>query len=206
LEKSNLFFDPSNHTYTFDNKRVPSVSAILLEGGFINTQFYTEEGRTRGSAVHKAIEIHCRGAHCFQSPAIDSYMSAFKNFEKDCDWVSEIVEKPMGCPQYAGTPDLIGLFQGQKTIIDIKTSATLSPSYALQLSAYEKLYRLSIPDVVFSDMPSMAIKRFVLQLTDGGKYILTEYRERSDRYIWDAAVAIHHWRVNNKISKGGYNG
>lgn len=195
MEKSNLFFDPTTHTYTYNGRRVPPVSTILLDEGFINTQFFTEEGRERGSAVHKAIEIHCRGAHCFRSPAIDPYMTAFKNFEKDCDWVSEVVEKPMACEQYAGTPDAIGLFQGMRAILDFKTGG-ISSATGLQLAAYEKLYRGDADNAVIK---IVNIKRFALQLMDTGKYMLTEYKDRQDRFIWESAVAIWHWKRNNKI-------
>lgn len=197
MEKSNLFFDPTTHTYTFNGRIVPSVSQILLEEGFINTQFFTEEGRSRGSLVHRCIENHVRGAHCFQIPSVEPYLTAFKNFQKDCDWVAEIIEVKMGCEQYAGTPDQIGLFQGNRAILDLKTGS-ISPATGLQLAAYEKLYRGEVENAV---LKIVNIKRFALQLMDTGRYMLTEYKERADRYIWDSAVAIWHWKKNN--IKGG---
>jgi hypothetical protein len=199
LEKSNLFFDEKTHTYTFNGKKVPPVSTILKEAGFIaNLERFTEEGRDRGKAVHKAIEVHCRGAHCFKSPALDPYINAFKNFEKDCDWVSELVEHKMACDQYAGTCDNIGMFQGNRAILDVKTGA-ISATTGLQLVAYEKLYRGEVENAV---LKIVNIKRFALQLTDTGRYILTEFKERSDSYIWDSAVAIYHWRRNHGLIKG----
>jgi hypothetical protein len=196
---SNLFFDPVRHEYTWCGKKVPPVSTILKEAGFINGTFFTEEGRERGKAVHKAIEMHCRGAHCFRSPVIDPYVHAFKQFEKDCDWVSEIIEVPMACEQYAGTPDAIGLFQGMRAIIDVKTGS-ISAATGLQLAAYEKLYRGEVDNAVIK---IVNIKRFALQLMDTGRYMLTEYKERSDRFIWESAVAIYHWRKNNGLIKEG---
>ena len=190
MEKSELFFDPVTHAYTYQGKRVPSVSQILLDMGFIDTQWFTQEGRERGSLVHRAIEVHSRGAHCMKNPLIDMYIEAFKNFAKDCEWEPEIIETPMACLQYAGTPDQIGKFNGKPSVLDIKTGS-ISPVTGLQLAAYQKLYSLKSEGI--------SLKRFAIQLTETGRYILTEYKERMDGYIWDAAVSIWWWKANNKI-------
>jgi hypothetical protein len=195
----NLVFNPSLHSYTFNGYNVPSVSQILLDMGFVNTQWFTDEGRERGSAVHKAIHVMCRGAHCFRSPLIDDYMEAFKKFQKDCDWVPELIEEPMGCSSYAGTPDQIGRFHGFPSVLDWKTGS-ISSVVGLQLVAYEKLYRINYP--VKDVKVPWAMRRFALQLTDTGRYILTEYKDRMDGYIWDSAVSIWNWQKNKGIRKG----
>lgn len=188
MEKSELFFDPQTHSYTYQGKRIPSVSQVLLDMGFIDTQWFTQEGRERGTLVHRAIAIHSQGAHCMKNPLLDMYIEAFKNFQRDCEWEPEIIETPMACIHYAGTPDQIGKFQGKPAVLDLKTGS-ISPATGLQLAAYEKLH-------------GQPLKRFAIQLTEMGKYILTEYKEKTDAYIWDAAVAIWWWCRNKGIMKG----
>ena len=199
-----LFFDERLHHYYFNDKKVPAVSDILVDLGFVNTTFFTEEGRERGKGIHKVIENHCRGAHCIAiKKEWEPYIQAFKNFEKDCDWKAEYIELAMGCPTYAGTADQIGKFEGKEAILDVKTGA-ISAATGLQLAAYEKLYRiyrLADNALVFDDDPVYEpplppMKRFALQLTETGRYILTEYKSRQDKYIWDSAVAIYHWKNN----------
>lgn len=193
----NLIFDESTHTYTFNGKRVPSVSNILLDEGFINAQWFTEEGRKRGSDVHTTIKHHCLGAHCMLKESVVPYFTAFKNFQKDCDWQPEIIEEPMACEYYAGTADQFGRLNGYLSVLDIK-SGVISAATGLQLSAYEKLYG------IYHNKTIPLMKRFALQLTDTGRYILTEYKDSigaKDRYIWDSAVAIWHFKKNKGIRK-----
>jgi len=192
--KYNVTFLEDTHQYYVDGKEVPSVSKILLENGLINTAFFTEEGRKRGSAIHLQIKNQERGALCMLKPELHPYMVAWTNFKKECAWKSnpEFLERPMGCTLYGGTCDNIGTFEGKEAVLDIK-SGTVSAATGLQLSAYEKLYGIYIED------PSKILLRFSLQLTDTAHYILKEWRDRGDRYIFDSAVALFWWRKNNKL-------
>lgn len=207
MEKSDLVFNATSHTYLYKGKAVPSVSQILLDEGFVDTTFFTDGGRDRGKMVHKAIEIQCKGAHCMDSKALEPYLEAWKNFRRDCEWVPELIEVPMGCQYYAGTPDQIGMFRDSRTVLDIKTGS-ISAATGLQLAAYEKLYWEYVIEQKVKDgqqayilrtIKKPAMKRFAIQLTDTGRYILTEFKERNDRLIWDSAVAIWHFKRNNKI-------
>lgn len=188
MEKSEIFFDPATHSYTYKGKHVPSVSQILLDIGLIDTQWYTQEGRERGTLVHRAIAVHSRGAHCIKNPLVDMYIEAFRRFETDCDWQPEIIETPMACIHYAGTPDQIGMLNGNMAVIDLKTGG-ISPAVCLQLVAYAKLYEQTYE-------PKKPLKRFSLQLTETGRYILDEHRDKKDTYIWDSVVAIWWWKKN----------
>lgn len=191
---SSLMFDEVNHIYTYNGKRIPSVSQILLDEGFIDNKFFTEEGRNRGSDVHTIIKHHCMGAHCMMKPSLAPYFSAFQNFEKDCDWKPEIIETMMACELYAGTPDQIGYFEGDLSVLDIK-SGSISAATGLQLSGYEKLYNLNY-NVDYNTTRYKPLKRFALQLKDTGRYVLTQYKDRGDRHIWDSAVSIWWFKQN----------
>jgi hypothetical protein len=198
----NLIFNEESHLYTYDGKRIPSVSNILLDEGFINAQWFTEEGRRRGTDVHATIKNHCLGAHCMLKESVVPYFSAFKNFQNDCDWKAEIIEEPMACDQYAGTADQFGTLNGHLSVLDIK-SGVISRATGLQLSAYEKLYwiyKSKVNGTIKSNLNPL-MKRFALQLTDTGRYILTEFKDRIDRFIWDSAVAIWWFKKNMRNGK-----
>jgi len=183
----NLTFDSDSHAYKFNGVSVPSVSRILVDGGFVNLQWFTEAGRERGTSAHKAIEQHCIGAHCAKDETAEPYLLAFMHFQSDCVWEPIAIEHRMGCPLYAGTADQIGALNGALSVLDVKTGA-ISAATGLQLTAYERLYGSKTP-----------MKRIALQVTSEGKYKLTEYKDRTDRYVWDSAVAIWHWKKNNGI-------
>lgn len=196
MERSDLVFDATSHIYTYKGKVVPPVSTILTAEGFVDPKYFTEEGRDRGRAVHKAVEIYSRGAHCMNSKALEPYLNAFKNFQRDCEWEPMIIEVPMACMSYAGTPDQIGLFRKEMAVLDIK-SGVISAATGLQLAAYDRLYWEYY--VGSGQFASQRLKRYALQLTDTGRYILTEFKERNDRMIFDAALACYHWRINKRI-------
>jgi len=192
-----LFFIEDGHKYIFNSKDVPSVSRILLDEGFISTQWFTDAGRERGSVVHKAVADQCHGAHCMMKAEHAPYLTAFSNFRRDCDWRPKIIETPMGCRQYAGTPDQIGTLNGLLAVLDVKTGV-ISRATGLQLTAYEKLYNIRLAeDQLAHPVLPIPMRRFALQLTGEGRYILTEYKDRMDRYIWDSAVAIWWFKKNN---------
>ena len=196
MEKSNdVRFDGKLHEYTYLGKVVPPVTTILTDEGFVNSSFFTEDGRDRGRMVHKAIEVIAKGAHCMRPPDhVMPYINAYKNFQRDCDWEPLIIERPMGNQYYAGTADQIGKFQGIISILDFKTGS-FSAATGLQLAAYERLYR----ELCDKDNVKLVVKRYALQLLPTERYILTEFKERTDRLIWDSAVSIWHWKRNKNI-------
>jgi hypothetical protein len=181
----NVVYHDGTHTYMVDGRVVPSVTQILADQRLIDLTWYTPDGRERGTAVHKAIANQCRGALCFNNKELEPYLEAYNNFQKDCDWVPEIIEQSMGCRFYAGTPDQIGKLNKKPAVLDIKTGG-ITPAVALQLVAYEKLYE-------------KPLKRFSLQLTETGRYILDEHKDKKDPYIWESAVSLWWWRKNRGL-------
>jgi hypothetical protein len=183
-----VIFEPIAHTYSVNGKFLPSVSTILAEEGFIDTSFFTQKGRDRGSAVHQRIKDHCLKVECEELPEeMQGYFEAFKKFEKLRDWTPHTVEVPMANNLFAGTPDQIGHLDGKEAVLDIKTG-DLSAAVNLQLAAYEILYGKSL-------------QRYALQLFADGKYKLTSYSDRNDKYIFQAAVSIYWYKHNHNIGR-----
>lgn len=186
-------FIEDGHLYFFGTKTVPSVTQILVYEGFIDTRYFTKQGRNRGSAVHMVVDHHHKSHGCMSlSPSIQGYYDAYLSFIKDSQWYPHTIEKPMACDQFAGTPDQIGFMGKHEAVLDIKTGS-ISVATGLQLSGYEKLY-------------GHPLQRWALQLKSDGGYKLTRYKDPNDMYIFQSAVACWWWKKRNNIGGGSNNG
>lgn len=105
-------FQEDGHLY--DGGRLESVTGILKAEGFIDTSFYTEEGRERGSYVHLATHLDDMGELDESSldPVIVPYLEAWRRFKRESGFIVERSEVPMVSTayRYAGTPDVAGIF------------------------------------------------------------------------------------------------
>jgi hypothetical protein len=107
-------YDDEGHRYTFSGQSLPSVTGILLAEGFIDAQFYTEYGRTRGSYVHQARHLDDSGEldESTIDPVIAPFLEAWRRFKRESGFIVEQSEVPMANTVYgyAGRPDVIGHF------------------------------------------------------------------------------------------------
>jgi len=182
-----LTFDSETHIYKVNGEVWPSVTQILKDMGFIDSRFFTEYARERGSLAHLIIKWHCQGVldEDTVDPALRPYLDAWRLFVADTGFVSKQVEIPLCDTTYrfAGTPDNIGELYEIPSVIDYKTGA-MSPVVGLQLAGYELL-------------TGKRLKRYGLQLTDTGKYKLTPFKDRNDRQVFLAALACWNWIRNH---------
>ena len=183
-----LSFDQGTHTYTVASGIVPSVTQVLSDMGFVDSRWFNDYAMERGSLIHKIIEWHCQDEldETTIDPILRPYFDGWLKFEAESHFISESVEIPLYSEAYgfAGTPDHIGLLNGTRSVIDVKTGV-LTAATALQLAAYEAL-------------SGERLKRFGLQLTDQGNYKLTEFKDRQDRSIFLAALGCWYWIRNHK--------
>lgn len=197
-----LTFDEALHEYRYDGKIVPSVTQImspLFDFSFVD-ELKLEIACGRGTQVHKACELYDKGE--LDESGIDDwpwvqYFNAYKKFRRDSGFVPEtneerVYNKVLG---YAGTLDIRGPLNGKPALIDIKTTATLSPVVGVQLSAYETA-------LVTSDGwkgPSKFFK-YALQLRADGTYRLEPYLET---WYWPAffgMASTYNLIRNNNLS------
>jgi hypothetical protein len=179
------YYDPEKHLYFKNGVRIPSVTQVLVDEGFINTFWFNQESRNRGSEIHSLIVKHHLAGCAEVSGVLWGYMHAYKAFIRDCKWVPYSIEQKMYSELFAGTPDQLGYLNDCEAVIDWK-SGGICPATGLQLSGYE-------------DLSGRKLKRFALQLTQEGKYKLTEYKDKGDKYIFKSAVAIWWYKLNNRI-------
>jgi hypothetical protein len=80
-----LLFDPDSHTYTLNGEKVPSITQIIADMGLIDTTWFTDHSRERGTFVHRIIEWHLLKE--LDEDTVDEslvgYLNAWKRFELD---------------------------------------------------------------------------------------------------------------------------
>jgi hypothetical protein len=162
INNKQLTFLDSRFYSTEDGGFVPSVTTILeaypkgaayynwlKENGKDADEIRDEAGR-RGSVVHKLTEDYDAGKEVRlvnDNGSIDYKLSEWAMFERYVEFRSRfdlkveaielnIISKELG---FAGTIDRVCYLNGEKYIIDIKTSNAIYPSYWLQLAAYRAL-------------------------------------------------------------------
>ena len=163
-----LTFDEERHAFFWKGQPTPSITQVLKAEGCIDDQWYTEEGRVRGTYVHFATELHDRAPErqIQIDPALEGYYQAYLRFKQDTGFlpIPELIEAKLYSAAYdfAGIPDRAGLLNGNKVIIDLKTGAVDEEVVKLQTAAQEILMAEHGP---FS-------ARYALQLKTDGSYRL----------------------------------
>ena len=162
IQNKQLTFLDSRFYQTEDGGFVPSVTTILeaypkgaayfnwlKENGKDADEIRDEAGR-RGSVVHKLTELYDAGEEVNlvnSNGSIDYKLNEWAMFERYVEFRSRfqfvtdcielnIISKALG---YAGTIDRVIDMNGEKILLDIKTSNAIYPSYWLQLAAYRTL-------------------------------------------------------------------
>lgn len=186
---SEFYFDSEKHEYTLDGRIIPSVTQILADMGFIDSTWFTEYARQRGDFVHRIIKWYCNSV--LDDDSVDSllmpYLDAWIQFVKDSKFHSISVEIPVFSEpyQFAGTPDHVGLINDMKCVLDVKTGA-IDTVVGLQLAGY----RLLCGGI-------STHQRYALQLTNKGKYKLTQFKDRQDIEVFLSALSCWHWQKNH---------
>lgn len=145
----NLQFDPAAHQYTVDGTPVPSVTQLvsplgtdmdepdpLLEGAM-------DAAADRGITMHDYLAFRLGGGdrEDYELPdAYAVYADGVDLFLSEHDIEPLLIEKPLAGDGFAGTPDLVAVFDGVTTILDYKFVSQVSKSkVAAQLAGYLRL-------------------------------------------------------------------
>lgn len=179
-------FIPETHSYIVSGVKYPSVTQILKDEGFVDDTWFTDESRRMGNQVHLITRLYDEGTvdEWEFDPAIYPYLEGWKGFLRESGFRPEIIERPYGSTVYrfAGTPDRIGILNGEPAILDIKSGAVQDWT-ALQTVGYEILH-------------GRYAARFGVHLFDNGRYQLTPFTDRDDRGVFLAALSTWYWKAN----------
>jgi hypothetical protein len=181
-----IHFDPETHTFSENGQQIPSVTTILKAGGWIDTTYYTEEGRRRGELVHKATALLDACLLDFSSFS-EEIISYVLNYEKareelklDIRHSEHIVHKGR---LWAGIEDREARWQGQLAVVELKTG---EPTLAdkLQVAAYGLTH----------EKPPRLLLLYLKP--NGYKFIELPPTEREEFSLaWDRIVSLYHWRA-----------
>ena len=184
-----IHFDEAAHTYTCDGAKVPSVSTIindLLGSDYSKIDpFYAE----RGTAVHKAIELHLQGE--LDESSLDEhvlpYFNGFKKFQKETGFEVEVTELRIFSRDlwFAGTLDLIGKIDGKKYLLDIKTGQK-QKWHSIQTAGYAIGYG------------EKEIKRGCIYVKKNETYALHGHSSQADFMVFESMAVVYNKRGDYK--------
>lgn len=122
-------FDEVTHTYYVDGDIKPSVTQVLNICGMVDARWFTEYGRWRGSAVHKATHYYDEGDIDRRTidKAVTPRLNSWIKFRKDTGYTPTMVEQIYydDIRDFCGRPDRRGYLVGgdpneSNDIVDIK--------------------------------------------------------------------------------------
>lgn len=180
-----LTFDEAAHVYRLNGTPLISVTTVLKKAGIVVADFFTEEGRLRGTAVHKAVfydihaDLHLDSLH----PMIRPYVEGWLKFKRETHFrpIKALCEVRHHHPLYfyAGTPDVVGWLNGRPALIDVKTGDATTARF--QTAAYRE----------FPKILALQPDRFDLRLKPDGTYRLNRHPNHNDiLQFWDALKKV----------------
>lgn len=163
------FYDPLEHAYYINDRRVVSVTQALTLSGKVNAQWFTEAARNRGLAVHDMCErIDRRLPLVEMADDVGAPVEAYRAFLHDHRPRWRYIEHGLfhKTDAYGGRPDRAGMVPlAGKATVELKTGAE-EEWHGLQLAGYQGL------------LPTGA--RFVLYLGKNGKYKFVRCKRAAD--------------------------
>lgn len=147
-EMKGLTFEPETHTYRLDGAEIPGVTTIMAPlsgvkyGGVSRTVL--DRAAARGTTVHNTLENWIKFGIEDCPPEQEPCFSAF------LEWWEKNSPEVLGSEvrlyhrylQYAGTADLVANIGGVLTLVDFKTTSTVSDMLCgVQLEAYSQALR-----------------------------------------------------------------
>lgn len=170
-----------------DVAALPRVTELLRDAGLVSVEWFTEEARDRGTAVHAAARYLDEGDLARESldetvaPRLAQYELFVAEVRPTILAIEErVVNLTMG---YRGTLDRRLRINGRAGILDIK-GPTRSCWQSIQLALYALCF-------------TEPLARWNLYLTDDA-YRLVEHTDRDDYAAAKAVVTLYHWRKRHE--------
>ncbi len=192
-----LEFDEASHTYTYQGRKVPSVTTILkpaYDWSGIPEHLLAAKSAL-GTAVHYATELDDAGDLFEESvhPLVRPYLDAYRLWRRDMGVEVLSSEQRVYHPLlgYAGTYDVKARIAGRKWLIDKKCTSTVSPVWSLQTAAYRE-----------ADPERASLTPAALHLKPDGRYTWLPYdkpENRGDFGVFAGLASFHHWRTAKRV-------
>lgn len=192
-----LSFNEERHRYSYGGILVPNVSTIIDEelNMYHGRPDAAEDARKRGTEVHAVTAwadeyaLTGKGERYKSVPRLD-YLEAWWKCLEDTGFKVEEVEQRVFHTKklYAGTLDRVGDWDGQLTVLDIKTGMYY-PISALQTAAYMEAANEG-------RVGRKITRRVVAQLQPDRNppYTMHEHKERTDFQVFLSALLMYNWK------------
>lgn len=164
----------------------PHVTTILDRAGLIDSTWFTDEARDKGSALHAATHFLDEGDLDWSTvdpsvlPRLRQYQKFKDELRPEILSIEEAVENET--LQYCGRLDRRLKIAGREGVLDIKGPAR-APWQAIQVVMYSACFL-------------RPLARWTLHLSDE-RYQLIEHKDRSDWEVAKAALTIAAWKERN---------
>ena len=202
-----LELEPESHRYTLDGVTIPGCTQVLAAmGATPGFNFLSPEDlefyRSRGHAVHKAVELAVCGTLDKRTIAaeINPYLIGWDQFCDDhkvevVDDGEPFIERQLYHPafRYGVTPDVLAIVDGRMSVVEIKATSAHAPATGLQLSAQLLAIRQTV------DVPKTTTRIGLRLLQQEPYYDLKHYTERSDEAVWLSLLNGYNWLKANKL-------
>lgn len=201
-----LTFDPVQHTYTLEGRRLPNVTSImepLVDYARVPAKVL-QDAADRGNYVHKMCEMYLWELldENSVSDGYLKYLQAFKKFLSETGFIAEHIEERVYHKTllYAGTMDLGGVLPGRgrkgdkRVLIDIKTTFKLMASVGPQTAAYADAWASHRPKEQHFE------ERYGLQLKKDGTYKLQPFKSLNDSNVFRSCLAIYNFMNQEKAA------
>lgn len=184
-------FDAFEHLYRDETGTVrPSITALLEMAGEVDTDWFTVEGKQRGTAVHQLTLDYDLDAltltdvdACPINRQYRGYLAGWASIRAVLNPAWEFLEQDFmhpTHPRFGGRPDRGGEVNRVKSTMEIKSGgphASHAIQTALQAILLSAQWRI----------PAVTIRRYVAYLRADGKFSVEEFTRRAD---FDRAFAI----------------
>ena len=186
-------FNEEKHEYSYGGKQLPSVTTVIKEILNIEYPDYAIYHATRGTYVHKAIELWFKGVLDFETvdEAVKPYLDSFIKFQEKAKIEPVILEERFADKNitFAGTVDIVGKVKGKTYLFDIKTGQK-QDSYNAQMAGYKKL--LNDNDINIDGI-------YILDLKPTGCKVIKV--ENIEKYwgLFEGMLRVYWYRFNKTI-------
>jgi hypothetical protein len=197
-------FESDGHVYRHPETKqvVTSVTQILSGCGLVSyggiRQSVLDHKAILGTEAHSACSFIAQGLEVDCDERVQPYVDGYRKFSETKQWKPLIVQPDPQIGQLNGSlvgfqPDEVGQLAGVETLLELKCTSDIYPSYGIQLAFY---------DMLLGDSPR---QRRVLQLFPDGKFKLHVYDDRKDYEMVQCLLALHNWKILHGVTNGNGN-
>lgn len=171
-------FDADAHAYFLGDQRVPSATQLIEMGGLVTgAQYFTDQHRRRGSAVHDMATDFDLGAlrvEALNSPFkgyVLAYVAACQSLKPT--WTEIEIADVHPVYRYGVRTDRKGTVYGRRTVTEIKSGGK-AKHHAVQTALQ------ALADEVRSKVPHGMIQRLTVYVKPSGKWSVECHEDARD--------------------------